>query len=74
MDRFIVFNLNDYIFNEVTLKSNMDRFIGRTDEMPKQVEKPLKSNMDRFIALLHDRRSNFHCTLKSNMDRFIAVG
>ena len=34
----------------ITLKSNMDRFIAFTANVPTEVAAPLKSNMDRFIV------------------------
>ena len=38
------------LVSQVSLKSNMDRFIDYACGIDKDVEKGLKSNMDRFIA------------------------
>ena len=58
---------------QISLKSNMDRFIGKKSNPRLYNELSLKSNMDRFIdgamAVNHITPEN----LKSNMDRFIVV-
>ena len=50
MDRFIVLFLtnSETIFRY--LKSNMDRFIDRVNNLKNYRDNYLKSNMDRFIA------------------------
>ena len=55
------------------LKSNMDRFIGRTVLSNFCSKRGLKSNMDRFIVSKQLETANANLGLKSNMDRFIAI-
>ncbi len=52
MDRFIVLFLtnSETIFRY--LKSNMDRFIDRVNNLKNYRDNYLKSNMDRFIGML----------------------
>ena len=57
----------------ISLKSNMDRFIGNYKYIPNIPKYSLKSNMDRFIGRFNVFPASDHRRLKSNMDRFIVV-
>ena len=56
-----------------TLKSNMDRFIARSQVNLNEFYSSLKSNMDRFIVIMLILFLFNAITLKSNMDRFIVI-
>ena len=51
MDRFIGSSIINTTFLLITLKSNMDRFIGACGiDKDVEIKASLKSNMDRFIG------------------------
>ena len=50
MDRFIEFQKRCQVKLVLSLKSNMDRFIGVSEVFKKIYNGGLKSNMDRFIV------------------------
>ena len=50
MDRFIGLNFSQLVATLVHLKSNMDRFIVKTEISERIESEHLKSNMDRFIG------------------------
>ena len=56
---------------QISLKSNMDRFIVVQQLLLNPLSQPLKSNMDRFIDGTVPMYYNYSEALKSNMDRFI---
>ena len=51
MDRFIGYYITQTVLERKDLKSNMDRFIDRVNNLKNYRDNYLKSNMDRFIVV-----------------------
>mgnify|MGYP000975103992 CR=1 FL=1 len=65
MDRFIDLPKDGAQERLTHLKSNMDRFIGRTPRTVAFINTDLKSNMDRFIAQ--------HFKITSSIDKVFKI-
>ena len=59
MDRFIVKNIPAMVWDFVSLKSNMDRFIDPNHWFYQEWVLSLKSNMDRFIEVRYLQKHLF---------------